>query len=461
MTIFINMEIKEVTTLVLDSIGNLLTEGRVEDVKNKYPNYEFDNIDTLISIDPSTNNKYLSWLAKIWLPRTIKWYKDNPQQNSWRDERNYSPEDVPTQSNDELWGEYKFRTNRHTLNNDSMKEWSDALEHFHKNPSKYESKDINQYNHNDFIDAVEKAKQKLSRKEMKETGIDKVFEDDEFILLMPKTHKAACRYGSRTRWCVVMRGYTGYFERYFTEGPIFFLIDKRRLEPTKSMATEDYYKIAMHYRPFNARLQGGGKRGLTLAQTKTKEEFIDGANLANTRIDYWNVQDQPKKENVVLKFLGGPGRGQTQRGTETLGKLKSVMETYTKKVLEGYYDSLEMDPALSEKIVSLEQKISDLDSDIYNWDGKVDELSGVRRNLSDYLDYFNEPEFRSEKEQGLYDWGETQMNKAEEYEQTCEVSRGQARDKRSEAQNELQSLKDAENKKGLFFYDIEKSVPIT
>ena len=35
----------------------------------------------------------------------------------------------------------------------------------------------------------------------------------------------------------------------------------------------------MHYRPFNARLQGGGKRGLTLdAQTKTKEEFIDGAN---------------------------------------------------------------------------------------------------------------------------------------------------------------------------------------
>lgn len=454
------MEIKEVTTLVLDSIGNLLNEGRVEDVKNKYPSYESDNIDTLISIDPSTNNKYLSWLSKIWLPRTIKWYKDNPVSGNWRNERNYNPEDVPTESNDDRWDEYKFRSRLQRLSPDSMKEWSDALEHFHKNPSKYESKDINQYNEYNFIDAVEKAKQKLSRKEMKETGVDKVFENDDFILLMPKTHKAACRYGSRTRWCVTMRGYTGYFERYFTEGPIFFLIDKRMLEPTKSMATQDYYKIAMHYRPFGGRLSSGGKRGLTLAQTKNKAEFLDGADLANTRIDYWNVQDQPKKENVVLKFLGGPGRGQTQRGTETLGKLKSVMEKYTQKALEIYYDSLDIDTELSEKINDLEQKIVDLNNLSDNWDGKSSELQRVTRNLRDYLDYFDAPEVRSEKEQGLYDWGETQMNKAEEYKRICNEKRKDARDKMDGLTVELGELKEKLDKKGLFFYDVEKSIPI-
>lgn len=455
------MEIKEVTTLVLGSIGNLLNEGRVEDVKNKYPSYESDNIDTLISIDPSTNNKYLSWLSKIWLPRTIKWYKDNPISGNWRPERNYNPEDVPTESNDDRWeGEYRFRSRKQRLSPDSMKEWSDALEHFHKNPSKYESKDINQYNERNFIDTVEKAKQKLSRKEMKETGVDKVFENDDFILLMPKTHKAACRYGSRTRWCVTMRGYTGYFERYFTEGPIFFLIDKRMLEPTKSMATQDYYKIAMHYRPFGGRLSSGGKRGLTLAQTLNKAEFLNGADLANTRIDYWNVQDQPKKENVVLKFLGGPGRGQTQRGTETLGKLKSVMEKYTQKALEIYYDGLGMNTELSEKIKDLEQKINYLNNLSNNWDGKSDELQRVSRNLRDYLDYFDAPEVRSEKEQGLYDWGETQMNKAEEYERICNEKRRDAREKMEGLTVELGELKEKLDKKGLFFYDVEKSIPI-
>lgn len=454
------MEIKEATTLVLENIGNLLLEGRVEDIRKKYPSYESDNIDTLISIDPSSNNKYLAWLSKVWLQRTMRWYKDNPVNGSWRGDEDFSREDVPTDSDDELWNQRKFTRLKNNLNSNTMKEWSDALEHFHKNPSKYETKDINQYSRNNFLDAVEKAKQKLSRKEMKETGIDKVYEDDDFLFLMPKTHKAACRYGSRTRWCVVMRGYTGYFERYFTEGPIFFLIDKRRLEPTKSMATQDYYKIAMHYRPFRGRLQGGGKRGLTLAQTETKEVFINGADIQNTRIDYWNVQDQPKKENIVLKFLGGPGRGQTQRGTETLGKLKSVMEKYTKKALETYYDSLDMDSGLSEKISDLEEKISNLDSDIHNWDGRNDELDNVNRNLNDYLDYFDEPEFRTEKGQGLYDWGETQINKAEEYQQICVEKIAELREKRSKILDELNELKNDENKKGLFFYDVEKSIPI-
>jgi len=130
------MEIKEATTLVLENIGNLLLEGRVEDVRKKYPSYESDNIDKLISIDPSSNNKYLAWLSKIWLQRTMRWYKDNPVDSSWRGDEDFSPEDVPTDSNDELWNQRKFSRYKHSLNSNTMKEWSDALEHFHKNPSK-------------------------------------------------------------------------------------------------------------------------------------------------------------------------------------------------------------------------------------------------------------------------------------------------------------------------------------
>jgi len=196
------------------------------------------------------------------------------------------------------------------------------------------------------------------------------------------------------------------------------------------------------------------------AQQETKEEFISGADLENTRIDYWNVQDQPKKESIALKFLGGPGRGQTQRGTEILSTLKSVMEKYTKKALTKYYDSLDIDSDLNEKIKEVTQKLADIDEKIDSWDGRLDELERVAGNLSDYLDYFDEPEFRNEEDQGLFDWGKTQEDKALKYRDSARNKIDVLREDRGEIQDELTELKDKVNKKGLTFYDVEKNISI-
>lgn len=453
------MEIKEVTTLVLDKIGGLLIEGRLEDVKNKYPYTAWEGIDNLVKIDPSGNNKYLSWLAKIYMPITIKWYKDNPQTHRYNDELNFDSSDVPTDPNDERWGERKFiRYIDNHINSNRVSELKDNLEHFHKNPSKYTNKDINQYDSDSFNKEAEIAKQKLSRKEMKETGIDKVFENDDFILLMPKTHKAACRYGSRTRWCVTMRGHTGYYERYFTEGPIFFLIDKRALAPTNSMNTEDYYKVAMHYKPFNGRLSSGGERGLQFTKSLTKQEFIDGGSLNRASIDYWNVQDENKKENVVLKYLGGPGRGQKERGTNNLTKLKSAMEKYTKQYLSQYYDSVGDLDGLMDKMEELKSVRQDLNDTFYQLDNRNDELYRVKNNLSDYLGNFSIYDGLSDDEKSLYDWGKTQMDKAESFHDANLIKLNEIRTKLDLKDTELNEIKEKLKGKGLFFYDVENSV---
>ena len=455
------MEIKEVTTLVLDKIGDLLIEGRVEDIKNKYPSFEWVKIDNLTEMDPSTNNKYLSWLAKILLPKTIKWYKENPHPKNWRNE-GWSSEEVPDTATDERWYQNDtFSRYSNTLPNDTKrKEWTDALEHFNSNPSKYEIKDITQYDKSNFIDVVEKAKQKLSRKEMKETGVDKVFENEDFILLMPKTHKAACRYGSRTKWCVTMRGHSGYFERYFTEGPIFFLIDKRALDPTNSMNTEDYYKVAMHYKPFNGQLDSSGARGMKYAGEKNKQEFIDGGNLESSRIDYWNVQDENKKESVVLKYLGGPGRGQKERGTSNLTQLKSAMEQYTKKYLQLYYDSVESSKSLSTKLKELNSTIREIADKFNNYSGKIDELERVEGNLRDYLDYFDDTESLSEEELELFNWGNIQKEKAEEFQSVIRKKYEALRLERDKLIDEKNELETELNKMNLYFYDKEKSVSV-
>ncbi len=456
------METNKVTELVLESVEKLLVEGRVENIKKKWPYTSWVVIDKLVEADPSKTNKFLEWTVKNYMKgKTIKWFKDNANNNS--SYYGWTLEQVPDTAEDEDWySEYNLRRNTETdINNAKVNELKDNLEHFFKNPSKYEIKDINQFKSSkEFEDAVDVAKQKLSRKEMKETGIDKVFEDDRFILMMPKTHKASCRYGARTRWCVTMRGYSGYFESYFSQGPIFFLIDKsqpaRQYTPQYMYDAPEYWKVAIHYRPFNGRLSNDGQRALQYAKSMTKEEFLDGANIGNTRIDYWNVQDDNKKESVVGRFLGGPGRGQSQRAEVILNQLKSVMERYTKKVMGDYYDSLDISNEDVEKVQELKNKRSELNQIASNLYYKVDRLQMAVNRLQNFEDRLetdeNDDEYR--------EWVREQIEKAEEFIVKLSDERGKAQSEQSDIESKINDLESKMSSKGLHFYDKEKNVPM-
>ena len=196
-----------VTNLILEKVESILLEGRLEDVKAKYPQPSWDKIDTLSEKDISGNNKYLDWMAKNTL-RPLKFFQDLFQTNRDRlpDNFNYDGQNSNWRAITDNWWYRDFMN--WTVDERTRLKLFDNLEYFHQNPTKYEKKDINQYkNLQEFDDATEKAKSKLSRKEEKEGGVDKIFEDENFILLLPRTHKASCRYGSNTRWCVTMRGY--------------------------------------------------------------------------------------------------------------------------------------------------------------------------------------------------------------------------------------------------------------
>ena len=55
---------------VNDLFGNLLIEGRKEDLIKKYGGENNVNVQTikwLSGEDPSGNNKYLDWMVKTWL----------------------------------------------------------------------------------------------------------------------------------------------------------------------------------------------------------------------------------------------------------------------------------------------------------------------------------------------------------------------------------------------------------
>ena len=84
-------------------------------------------------------------MLKHMLPRTIKWYKENFGGTSiivgsW----------MPDVFDSERWEEnYRLSRNIRRIN-DKLRDLKDNLEHYFKNPSKYEIKDINQFSSIDF-----------------------------------------------------------------------------------------------------------------------------------------------------------------------------------------------------------------------------------------------------------------------------------------------------------------------
>jgi len=333
------MEFK-LSEIISKNLGGLLNEGRLEDVKAKYHQDAHNSVQWLSERDPSGNNKYLAWLAKQAL---------------------YTEKELADQYGDDDWYLRRYRGSWKV----DVDKLIENITHFHNNTHKYDLKDINQYKTDKQLDdATELAKTKLSRKELKDQGGEKVYEDEDFILIHPKTHEASCKYGSRTRWCVTMRGYTGYFERYSTNGPLFFLMDKRRLEPTRSMRTPDYYKVALHYQPRFDRygIMHDTGQFVQAARSQSREDFVSAADQGRVTLDHWNVQDKNVAESTILKYLGGPGRGQKARGTEAYTKLKNAMEEYTKKLLGDFWDKVHSgNEGIEEKKTALIEKIRLLD----------------------------------------------------------------------------------------------------
>ena len=55
---------------------------------------------------------------------------------------------------------------------------------------------------------------------------DKVYEDGEVKVVIPRDQAAACAYGRQTRWCTAATKGTNYFEQYNKDGPLYILLPK-------------------------------------------------------------------------------------------------------------------------------------------------------------------------------------------------------------------------------------------
>jgi hypothetical protein len=203
----------------------LLKEGRKEDLKKKYSTkFNEQDLDFILNISDLVefNHKYTDFVLK----------------------------------NTDGDGE---------LDTDELENLVDLIKDFDKYQSQFPKKDINQYvSVNELEKVILYVREKNKEKEL-EKQADKIYEDDKFLVIKPKSEEASCKYGSNTKWCVTSKG-SGHFGRY-TAGrqSLYFIINKAK------STNKNYSKVAIH--------------------------FDDGGELR-----YWDAQDSPMSQREIDVF---------------------------------------------------------------------------------------------------------------------------------------------------------------
>jgi len=113
----------------------------------------------------------------------------------------------------------------------------DIINNFDKYQKNLDKKDINDYK---SLDELENVITLYLASKGDKVDVEKIYENDRFLVVIPKNEEASCKYGANTKWCVTSKG-TGHFDRY-TKGKqlLYFIIDK------KNSTDAEFSKVAVH-----------------------------------------------------------------------------------------------------------------------------------------------------------------------------------------------------------------------
>ena len=203
----------------------ILPDGSLTQV---YQTESINNINDLI------NESYLieAELKDIY----SKYYNDIPQDIFWniiKTDPTYDEQRSQKMGKYGKWLLNQYRQGNLDMNN--LSKVRNTIDFFNRYNRQLEVKDINQYKNIDQVydnikNYMEDPSQATSKsdevRKIKEMGAEKVYEDNDWLIIVPKTQEAAIYYGKGTKWCTASTGGYNYFERYNNEGRLYININK-------------------------------------------------------------------------------------------------------------------------------------------------------------------------------------------------------------------------------------------
>jgi hypothetical protein len=176
--------------------------SKVDELRVKFPKVTNATFIKMVEFDFTGTHKYLEYMLKSWISRN-----------------GYGMNHSITQ----LFNEIKR---------------FDGLLPYHVTKDIY-SQEFNSYPK--LVEMNDKAQiAKDDKTFVREEHANVLYEDDELIMVSPKTHRGSLKYGAGTTWCTASKSNPNTFQNYAKNGCLVYLIDK-----TESK-TKNFQKIAFY-----------------------------------------------------------------------------------------------------------------------------------------------------------------------------------------------------------------------
>jgi hypothetical protein len=208
----------------------IIIEGKKEDVaKRLKQKFEYDGsfIDRMLSVDP-TGYKYVDYIAKQ-LEKII------PQLAGQKGGLNIAQQDTIKNTLSMVIPWFHNNVNRITENDiwkaeTIFKEQNGMVPNIEGIAKSF--KDITQYENPEFIktlmEIIDSKKTEREKERELKSQAERLYEDDDVLVIRPKSHAASCYYGANTKWCTSTGGSSEYFEKYIKLGLLYYFINKRK-----------------------------------------------------------------------------------------------------------------------------------------------------------------------------------------------------------------------------------------
>ena len=171
--------------------------AKLDKIKQDNPELNVTIIDIIRSIDPSSTNKYCEFLIKM-----IK-RNDNYQQ---------------TIVNALVSGLFGVKTI------ETLHKFED---HSKANRIPLEYRDISSHSDWETIEEAVKIADEVVKRKQLEKETKKIFENDEWVVLIPESYEASQLYAYNTKWCITQKSYWNDYKR---SSRIIFVINKKNNE---------------------------------------------------------------------------------------------------------------------------------------------------------------------------------------------------------------------------------------
>lgn len=129
--------------------------------------------------------------------------------------------------------------------------------HFEKNFNSWlsyrnqmKSSDIFQYKtysefEKELVVGKEKSFTKSIKKATKGLDYDKIWESEDMMVVVPKTHIGSCKYGQGTKWCTASKRQSNSFEVYYKTGILYRIIQKN--DNYKNIFNNFWHNLELDY----------------------------------------------------------------------------------------------------------------------------------------------------------------------------------------------------------------------